>query len=123
MKMKKEKQSESFNKILNNLKALRAIKNYSQEFIADKLGCDYSTYGKLENGKTELTINRLFMLADIFGVSVNQLMFEQVPYSEKSMGSGISSTDGPKLTLEIPLNSAELGTDQIKQLLEKLLAK
>jgi transcriptional regulator with XRE-family HTH domain len=121
--MKKEKNLQSLSKIMDNIKALRAIKNYSQQYIADKLGCDYSTYGKIESGKTTLTVNRLFLLADIFEVDVKQLLFGN-EHSEPSIGSiGTATNSSPKIIIEIPLSGNESTLYQFKDIIAKLLPK
>jgi transcriptional regulator with XRE-family HTH domain len=120
--MKKEKTPHSLSKIMDNIKALRAIKNYSQQFIADKLGCDYSTYGKIESGKTTLTVNRLFLLADIFEVDVKQLLFGN-DHNEVSNRISTGGQPGvPKIIIEIPLGDQDTATLPLKDLLTKLLS-
>jgi transcriptional regulator with XRE-family HTH domain len=62
------------NKIYENIKAIRKSKNISQADIADKLGMYPANYGKLENGLTQLTIERLEQLAGIFGMTVIEIL-------------------------------------------------
>jgi transcriptional regulator with XRE-family HTH domain len=121
--MKKEKNFQSLSKIMDNIKALRAIKNYSQQYIADKLGCDYSTYGKIESGKTTLTVNRLFLLADIFEVDVKQLLFGNEHGEIHSRTAGAGHAGSPKIIIEIPMGDSDSSILPIKDLLTKLLNK
>ena len=50
------------------IKKIRELKNYSQEYVADKLGLSTRAYSKIETGETQLTINRLNELSEIFEV-------------------------------------------------------
>ena len=52
--------------ILVNIKNIRIEKKLSQENMATEMGCDTSTYSKIENGKIDLTANRLAQLAHVF---------------------------------------------------------
>lgn len=48
--------------------------NLSQQNMADELGITIAAYSNLERGVTEISINRLFKIADLLGVSVNTLL-------------------------------------------------
>lgn len=51
----------------NRIKELRAINDdMTQETLAALLGVDTATVSKWEVGKTDLTVERIFQLADIF---------------------------------------------------------
>lgn len=52
--------------ILKNIREIRLSKKLSQENTADVIGIDTSTYSKIENGKIDLTIDRLAELAHYF---------------------------------------------------------
>jgi transcriptional regulator with XRE-family HTH domain len=53
----------------NKIKKLRELKNYTQEFMAKKLGLSTRAYSKIETGETQLTINRLNEISSILAVS------------------------------------------------------
>lgn len=55
------------------IRFLRKQKGYTQEAIANKLGLSLRAYSKIENGETNLTINRLTELTSIFGVTLADL--------------------------------------------------
>lgn len=48
----------------------------SQEQVASELNCDYSTYGKLENGRTSMDVDRLIKIAEILGTTASVLLGE-----------------------------------------------
>ncbi|MDR0798845.1 MAG: helix-turn-helix transcriptional regulator [Dysgonamonadaceae bacterium] len=57
-----------------NIRKLREKKGFSQEFIADKLGINQSTYGKLERDMSSMTLDRLFKIADVLEEDVTTLL-------------------------------------------------
>lgn len=60
------------------LRKIRISHDYSQEYMALKMGMAISTYSKLEQGKTELTVNRLVQISEILGFNLPQF-FEDEP--------------------------------------------
>ncbi len=60
--------------IHDSIRTIREEKNFTQEEMADKLHMSASGYAKIEQGKTKLFHEKLERIADIFGVSVYQLM-------------------------------------------------
>jgi transcriptional regulator with XRE-family HTH domain len=109
-------------KILDNIKAIRAVKGYSQEYVANKLGCDYSTYGKIENGKSSLTVNRLFKLAEILEVEVQQLLSDRDAKPKEHQHMLVEGGNTPKIIMEIPVSTEDLASSGIKEFLLRLLA-
>jgi transcriptional regulator with XRE-family HTH domain len=59
------------------LRKIRISHEYSQEYMALKLGMAISTYSKLEQGKTELTLTRLVQLSDILQFNLSQFFDEE----------------------------------------------
>jgi transcriptional regulator with XRE-family HTH domain len=57
----------------------RKSQGLSQEYMALKLEIDYSTYGKVERGKIEVTAFRLEAIAEILDVDVLDIF----PFKEK----------------------------------------
>jgi transcriptional regulator with XRE-family HTH domain len=60
--------------VLDNIKAQRAVKGYSQEYVANKLGIDYSTYGKIESGTSGLTVKRLYQIVEILELDIMEVL-------------------------------------------------
>jgi transcriptional regulator with XRE-family HTH domain len=61
------------------LRLLREYRNYSQEYIAEKLGITQNAYSRIENNQTRLTAERLEKLAVILSVSLMELLSEKEP--------------------------------------------
>ena len=65
--------------ICRNLKMLRIRNGYAQEKVAIMLDMEQNTYSRLERGETKLDIERLQKIADLYGISVYQLLNEIPP--------------------------------------------
>jgi len=59
---------------IDNIKKFRELKNLTRDELADKLEMSLSGYSKLERGEVELTISKLYRIADILEVSVSQIL-------------------------------------------------
>lgn len=64
------------NHFLDNIKRLRNEKEISQKQMAERLGFAQNNYSKIERGLVELTVNRLYEIAEILGVSIFQILLE-----------------------------------------------
>lgn len=60
--------------IMKKIIELRKQKGITQSSMAEKLGIAPNNYGKIENEKTELSVNRLNQITEILGVSFLELM-------------------------------------------------
>ena len=60
--------------IYNNIKTLRKEKKISQEEMAIRLDMFQANYGKLERGMTELTLSRLYKIAEILGIEIEVIL-------------------------------------------------
>ncbi|HVY75455.1 MAG TPA: helix-turn-helix transcriptional regulator [Puia sp.] len=52
----------------------RMIKGYSQEYMAFQLEISQNAYSKIEREETEMTVNRLYEIAEVLGVSVYEFL-------------------------------------------------
>ena len=57
------------------LDEIRRARGYSQEFMANKLGCHRNTYAKMEEKPQNITMEEADKLATILNVSVNDIIF------------------------------------------------
>ena len=62
------------NDIARNIKQIRELKSFTQEYMAQELGISQSAYGKIEQGLTILKIDRLQQIADILEVDISTLL-------------------------------------------------
>ena len=61
------------------LRLFREFRNYSQEYIAEKLGITQTAYSRIENNQTKMTAERLGQIADILHVPVSELLSDTEP--------------------------------------------
>lgn len=58
----------------SRIKELRAEKGFTAEAVAKELNISKTSYSHLENGKVEITLNRIKSLAQVFNVSVSEII-------------------------------------------------
>jgi transcriptional regulator with XRE-family HTH domain len=56
------------------IKQIRELKNFTQEYVAQKLGLSTRAYSKIETGETQLTINRLNEISKVLEIEPMQLL-------------------------------------------------
>lgn len=61
----------------NNLKVLRAEKNWSQADLAEKLNVSRQTVNALETGKYDPSLPLAFKIADLFGKKIEDIFFPE----------------------------------------------
>ena len=52
----------------------RELKNYTQDYMAEKLDISQNTYSKIENGGIKLTVDRLKQISDILETPIEELI-------------------------------------------------
>lgn len=71
---KLEKNSDRVKSAILNIKRFRELKDITREQMAADLDLSLSGYAKLERGEIEMTLNRLFEIADILEVDISQIL-------------------------------------------------
>lgn len=56
------------------IKNLREEKNYSQLYLAQKLGISQKAYSKIENNQTRLSVDTLIKIAEVLETSINKIL-------------------------------------------------
>ncbi len=56
------------------LKVMRTLKGWSQEEMAEKLGCSVSGYAKIERGEIKTNMPKLEKIAEAFGIEFEELV-------------------------------------------------
>ncbi len=106
-------------KYLENIKSIRKAKGLTQQEMSEGIGMAKNNYGKVENGQIELTVGRLYQIADILGVSIVTLLGEhvgdaqQVAELEKENAVLKADLDRAKKTLDILLPMVENTFDSL----------
>jgi transcriptional regulator with XRE-family HTH domain len=60
--------------VLANIRAQRLAKQYSQLYIATKLGITQNAYSKIELGYSSVTLNTLVRIGEILEVDLSELI-------------------------------------------------
>lgn len=60
--------------VIDNIKKFRELKNLTRDEVADKLEMSLSGYSKLERGEVDITLTKLYRIADILEVSLSQIL-------------------------------------------------
>jgi len=61
----------------NNIRRTRVLKELTQENVANDLGISLTAYGRIEQGKTDISYSRLCQIADYFQVGVGAFLHEE----------------------------------------------
>lgn len=54
---------------------IRRARGYSQEFMANRLGCHRITYAKMEENPQHITMSNAYKIAEILGVTLDDIIF------------------------------------------------
>jgi transcriptional regulator with XRE-family HTH domain len=60
--------------VAENLRKARLYRNYSQDYLAYKLNISQNSYSKMELGYTRITLDRLFVIAEVLQVELSRLI-------------------------------------------------
>jgi len=67
-------------KVAANIKNARLYRNYSQDYLAMKLKISQNAYSKIELGYTRVTMQRLFVIAEVLEIDAAELITDKVSY-------------------------------------------
>ena len=72
--------------IAGNIRRIRGFRNYTQDYLAAKLGISQNAYSKLELGYSKLTLERLFNISTILDVELMQILnFQESDFIKPSL--------------------------------------
>ena len=57
-----------------NIRKIRELRDYSQDYLAAKLNISQNAYSKIELGYSDITLNRLFSISTILEVELTDLI-------------------------------------------------
>jgi len=60
----------TINGITNKIRLRRETMNYTQSYVAGKLGISQNAYSKIESGQTNFTVKRLYEIVHILEANV-----------------------------------------------------
>ena len=68
--------------IHDNIKQIRKQKGYTQEALSKKLKISLRAYSKIENGETNLSLNRINDIASVLNVDIKELFDFEIKKSD-----------------------------------------
>lgn len=69
--------------IAANIKSARLYRNYSQEYLGLRLNISQNAYSKIEIGRSNISLQRIFEIAEVFEIDVCDLIDTRQPFSIK----------------------------------------
>ena len=95
------------------IKIMREMNQWTQEEVAEKLGMSTTGYAKIERGQTNVSVEKLKQIAQVFNLNVAQLLDDDERFVICSIGDNHSNYNkyfgtNEKLSLE---------NEKLKQLL------
>ena len=57
-----------------NIRKVRELRNFTQEYMADQMGLSISGYGKIERNDSDISLSRITQIAAILNVSRAKLL-------------------------------------------------
>ena len=115
-------------KVNEHIRLLRLQRGYSQENMADLLGLSTTAYGDIERGKTDLTLTRLFQIADALDVDSAELLTGTIQESKVIEAIPTSPVDSQRLELiiekqQLEIEKLHLEIDAWKRQYERAVAR
>ncbi|MFT6844960.1 MAG: transcriptional regulator with XRE-family HTH domain [Flavobacteriales bacterium] len=83
--------------LMNNIRVLRELKGFTQEYLSDSIGLSRASYSQIENGRTRLTAEQLLKIAEILEMDVQQIIDFEKPlfYKQSDEKKQVKETDQP----------------------------
>ena len=72
--MNKSQINRNQKKLIAFIKTKRLENNYSQHYVASKLGIKQAAYSKLESGKQCMNVPQLIRVLELYGISMERLI-------------------------------------------------
>jgi transcriptional regulator with XRE-family HTH domain len=103
----------------NKIKKIRELKNYTQEYMAERLEMTQAGYSKIERDESDISFTKLNTISDILEVKLEDLISFDEKYVFNIMNNQIGIKD---LNLPSALSAQErkLFEDQIQSLKDEV---
>ena len=97
----------------NKIKKLRELKNFTQEYMAEKLEISQSNYSRIESDELDLPLSRLSQIADILEIKLSDLIEFDAKYFFNNVHA---QTINGNINNNISQNEKKLYEEQIELL-------
>lgn len=58
----------------NNIKTVRELQNFTQDYVAEKLGITQSAYSKIERDEVDITFSKLQKICEVLSVNLSDII-------------------------------------------------
>lgn len=112
----------------NKIRSIRTLKELSQENVAEMLSISVTAYSKIERGETDVQLSRLSQIANVFKVSIEEILNfgDKIAQSFNGNGTGnnvIISNSEQTLLIELErLRTKTEGQNKEIEHLNKIIA-
>lgn len=72
--------------VASRIRAMREANNYSQYYMAYRLGISQNTFSKIEIGNVKLTLSRLIDIAKVLEIAPDELLKYQPELKQEIVG-------------------------------------
>lgn len=122
-------------KVGQKIKKIRELRNFTQEYMADKLAISQTSYGNLEREETEITLKRLLQVAqilevkigDLLGFDENKMLVGNMTNNTTGVINGLiynnESFERERKLYEERISDLQKTVDNLQKTVEKLLEK
>ncbi len=101
------------------IKKVRELRNYTQEYMADRLNISQSTYSRFEKDDSDLTLSQLNKIAEVLEVKPNDLISFDEKYVFNNYGE-IKENQYGNIQNQFPIEMKKLYENNIKLLEDKI---
>lgn len=111
------------------LKKIREFKNYTQEYMSEKLNMSQSSYSRLESNEVDIPFTKLQQIADILEIKINELIEFDAKYffntvNAQTINGDLNITSERERNLyEQQIESLKREVEYLKDLLKSTLVK
>jgi len=101
------------------IRNLRTKTGFTQKQIAQFLGVDQRTISKCEKGELQFRVDHLERLGQLFGISLSNLMNEEIPLVNLNITLGANDIQAEDLNAIADIQKIALNLDQMQYFLHK----
>src|SRR5690606_20040247 len=106
--------------IEEKIRNVRELKNFTQEYMAEKLGITQAGYSKIESGATKLSYSKLAEISKILSIEVEELLaFDSQKYFNSF--NNVKGSNNGSVTIQVEDGDIKTLYEDKIRLLEKLL--
>ncbi len=105
-----------------NIKALRELKNLTQDYIASQLNMSITNYSNIENGKTDIKLTRLQQISKVLGIDCHQILAldKMMLFNKLNFKQSNAQPDGHANELAKQLQIKDEQIDRLLAIIEKI---